>query len=609
MSLYIIGQGGHASSIAYAALEISKDRRNICPFSTIVQIDMNTFTRDRPKGYCIIGFGDLRHRRQLINNQKYLPFTSVVHPTATISECSTGSFVGANSYIGPLVRIGRHCIINTHAIIEHDCIIGENVHISVNSTLCGNVRVDDDTFIGAGCTIIPNIHIGTECYIAAGTTVTHNIEPGYFFDGKTLALRRSKCPKTVGSLSFHWCAKKPIDFKSVQDILQPSIVSNQFTNNGPIVKELESFIKQSFQLKNEVHMASSGTAALHALVSGINIMHGNELRYATQAFTFPSSVLGPLKNSIILDQDPEYLGPCMKQLTIRKDAFDGVIITNVFGTIVDVHAYRKWCDDHSKTLIFDNAATPVAFVIDNNVPASSGSRPEYTNVCDIADASIISFHETKFFGRGEGGAIICTKKLWPFVNRAVNFGFDFGTTIRRYHIEASNHRMSDFAAAFLLQYLKVLCEPKSMLTFFEISNHVRTLIEAPTITDNVSKSSHNDTKSDHNDSKSLSFLFQNPCKTVYSGLCLRAPIVLSNETIAQMSIDTNIELKKYYVPLIDDAPIAWSLYNHVICIPFHFQTSKADVTEMITRITKWLAHYIGVTLPLGCLPVISQNRH
>jgi acetyltransferase EpsM len=52
------------------------------------------------------------------------------------------------------------------------------VHISPNSTLCGNVKVGEGTHIGAGATILPNIEIGKWCKIGAGSVVTKKI-PDY----------------------------------------------------------------------------------------------------------------------------------------------------------------------------------------------------------------------------------------------------------------------------------------------------------------------------------------------------------------------------------------------------------------------------------------------
>ena len=56
--------------------------------------------------------------------------------------------------------------------------IANFVHISPNSTLCGNVQVGEGSWIGAGTTILPGGKIGKWCTIGAGSVVSKDI-PDY----------------------------------------------------------------------------------------------------------------------------------------------------------------------------------------------------------------------------------------------------------------------------------------------------------------------------------------------------------------------------------------------------------------------------------------------
>jgi sugar O-acyltransferase (sialic acid O-acetyltransferase NeuD family) len=547
--IFILGKGGHSKSIY-----------NSINNEDVECTDNNFFKLNFMKYQWILGFGNLHQRRDIIDNYKNVNFKTIIHPTAIISRNSIigdGVFIGANAYIGPNVKIGDHCIINTHSVIEHDCIIDDNVHISVNTTLCGKCNVSKNSFIGANSVCIPNTIIGENVYIGAGIKVEGNILSNHFYDGKILCLKKS-CIKSEEK-KINWCAIKPLNINRINDIIQISVKANKFTNNGPVVKILEDFIKDKFKLEKEVHMTSSGTSALHSIISSLNIMNNKNLKFATQAFTFPSAVLGPLKDSIIVDNDPIFLGPCLNSLEKIKDNIDGIIVTNVFGCICDIMKYRQWCDNNSKFLIFDNAATPVAYINHQN---------NLTNICDIADASIISFHETKFFGRGEGGAVICSKELWPFVNRSVNFGFIFGETVRKFHFEASNWRMSDFNAAFLLYFLEYIFEPRIINKAFELSDYCNQLVLKSNL---------------------FTLLYYYPEKTVFSGICLRTENIITEELIQKIYKETKIEVKKYYVPLLDkeSVPNAWNMYNSVICIPFHLQILKEDIDFIFENLNKY----------------------
>ena len=533
MPFVIFGQGGHAASVAAATYLMSNT-------ITISTDEVSKVKRKK----CILGFGDLRKRREFFTCHHELNWTSIYHPNAVVSknaQIGRGVFIGAGAFIGARAKIGDHCIINTHAIVEHDCEVSENTHIAVGAVLCGGCKVGEDTFIGAQATLIPKVKVGCQTFIAAHTKVQNNIPDQYFHDQTTTTIRKSYSLEEI-----KWCAKKPLKFDNISKYLENSISQNHFTNNGPGVLELEMYLQNFLMTEKKVHMASSGTAALHALVAAFNIRENKVLTFATQAFTFPSSILGPLKNSIVVDNDVKFLGPAIFELEKYKNEIDGVIVTNVFGLVVDVKKYVTWCKKNSKILIFDNAATPMAFMNEQNV-------------CDLGDASILSFHETKFFGRGEGGAIVCDENLYSYVNRAINFGFNFGDTVRKYHIEASNWRMSDFSAAFLRDYLQ-------NISIF-VGQFENNCIEIKKM---IAESS-------------FEFLFNFPDSTIFSSICLRAPREITTKEICNLSKKHNIEMKKYYVPLGDEdrVPFAYEMYNYAICLPYHYEITLIQVRHML----------------------------
>jgi sugar O-acyltransferase (sialic acid O-acetyltransferase NeuD family) len=103
---------------------------------------------------------------------------SAIHPAARIGRGSSlgcGSVVMASAVINPATLIGELAIINTGANIDHDCRIGNGVHIAPGSTLCGSVSVGDGSFICAGATIIPNLTLGKNVIVGAGSTVVSDL--------------------------------------------------------------------------------------------------------------------------------------------------------------------------------------------------------------------------------------------------------------------------------------------------------------------------------------------------------------------------------------------------------------------------------------------------
>jgi acetyltransferase-like isoleucine patch superfamily enzyme len=77
----------------------------------------------------------------------------------------------AGAIIQTGTKIGKHSIINTGACIDHDCIIGDFVHIAPNCSLAGGVSVGEGTFFGIGSSIIPNKTIGSWTNVGAGSVI------------------------------------------------------------------------------------------------------------------------------------------------------------------------------------------------------------------------------------------------------------------------------------------------------------------------------------------------------------------------------------------------------------------------------------------------------
>lgn len=106
---------------------------------------------------------------------------SIAHPSASISNSScigAGTQVLAQGVIAAGSTLGEACIVNNHASVDHECILGDGVHIAPGAVLCGCVTVGDFAFIGAGAVVLPHLTIGKEAIIGAGAVVTKDVAPG-----------------------------------------------------------------------------------------------------------------------------------------------------------------------------------------------------------------------------------------------------------------------------------------------------------------------------------------------------------------------------------------------------------------------------------------------
>jgi dTDP-4-amino-4,6-dideoxygalactose transaminase len=241
-------------------------------------------------------------------------------------------------------------------------------------------------------------------------------------------------------MKIEWINKKDINFELFQNHLQESLTSNQLTNYGPAVQALEKFLAHILQIDEDrcLIVTDNGTSALHALVAGINLYLNRRIYYATQAFTFPSSCQGPLQDALIVDIDSE-MGLDLQHIPANVE---GIIVTNLFGHVVDIHKYQRWAEDNQKILLFDNATVPMTFY-------------DGKNAINYGDGCIVSLHHTKPLGFGEADFIEAKKEGGSYTRHTINFSFHISKYRIGWSRQASNYKMSDITTAAHLIYLQV----------------------------------------------------------------------------------------------------------------------------------------------------------
>ena len=342
-----------------------------------------------------------------------------------------------------------------------------------------------------------------------------------------------------------WVPKKAVNTTIVNELLSLSDAKNQYTNGGPVVALLESKVRELLKIDDSksVVCVSNGTVALWAAVAAIELYERKAIQFCTQSFTFPASAQGYLDNVIIIDND-EGGGLDLEKVDIS--GCDGIIVTNVFGNVVDIAKYEEWCVTHGKFLLFDNAATSYSFY-------------RGKNSCNYGNASTISFHHTKPMGFGEGGAIIIDSKYERCLRNAINFGIDNTSPTARWHRFGGNYKMSDIQAAYILQYLErfneLITTSERLYSYFV--DKLKTQKEI--------------------------CLFPNYSDTPPFLSCLSILTPHSERTIKAL-LERNIYCRKYYNPL-EDTLVATDLYNRIVCISFTVDMTTSDIDSIVDAIT------------------------
>lgn len=146
--------------------------------------------------------GQIRFEIQEKLEKQGLTPVIIKHGTAHVAY---NAVVGCGSQILPMacvnvdVRLGKACIINSGAIIEHECSLGDGVHIAPGARLAGLVDVGDFATVFCGATVIPRIKIGTGAVIGAGAVVIEDVPPFSVVVGNPARVIKTTRPTNVQS--------------------------------------------------------------------------------------------------------------------------------------------------------------------------------------------------------------------------------------------------------------------------------------------------------------------------------------------------------------------------------------------------------------------------
>ncbi|AXS82519.1 DegT/DnrJ/EryC1/StrS family aminotransferase [Marinobacter sp. Arc7-DN-1] len=213
---------------------------------------------------------------------------------------------------------------------------------------------------------------------------------------------------------------------------------NWLTNNGPLAQELTSRLEEYLGVENLL-LVSNGTLALQIAYRALGInepVDGKPAEAITTPFTFiatASSLKWDGIQPVFADIDPETwcLNPASIEEAITPQT-RSIVPVHVFGNACDVEAIDTIAQKHNLKVIYDASH---AF----------GVNYKGKSLLKHGDAATLSFHATKLFHTGEGGAIIFQRKEdLERAKRMINFGITGRQTIEELGINA---KMNELQAA------------------------------------------------------------------------------------------------------------------------------------------------------------------
>jgi len=178
-----------------------------------------------------------------------------------------------------------------------------------------------------------------------------------------------------------------------QAFVQRAYDNSWLTNRGELVRELEEKLKKSLDVKNLL-ITNNGTIPLQIALK----LLGKQGEIITTPFSYvatTSAIVWENCTPVFVDIHPEYL-------TIDETKIEAaittkttcILATHVFGNPCNVEAIEAIAKKHNLKVIYDAAH-------------SFGVKYKGKSIFEYGDVSTCSFHATKLFHTGEGGAIFC----------------------------------------------------------------------------------------------------------------------------------------------------------------------------------------------------------
>ncbi len=324
-----------------------------------------------------------------------------------------------------------------------------------------------------------------------------------------------------------------------------------YTNFGPLVRELEDRLEgllASVGAPSETRVVtcSTGTSAIDAGLAALQLPPGS--RVLVPALTFPASalaIIGAGHVPVFSDVCPRrwQLTPKIARRVIAEQRIDLVMPVTTYGRATAVDEWDQ-------------------LTIDTGVPVLIDAAPAFGEQSIGRTTSVaFSFHATKPFGIGEGGAFVSADpELAARARIYTNFGFVDGV-VERF---GTNAKLSEYHAAVGLAQLErwpaLLRRRQRVWTAYR--RHLRGM-------DGVQLQSW---------------------PTARAPALLIVRLVADAATVAARLADVGVHTRRWYVPTLVDhpafapyvpadpkLPVTEHLAPHLLGLPFHTALDDDDI--------------------------------
>ncbi len=335
-----------------------------------------------------------------------------------------------------------------------------------------------------------------------------------------------------------------------QAILNKVWENSWLTNRGLLVQELEAKLQSYLQSPPLIAM-TNGTLPLQIAIKALGLS-GEIITTPFSYVATTSSIVWEGCTPVFVDIHPEYLTIDETKIEAAiTSKTTGILATHVFGNPCAVEEIEIIAQKHNLKVIYDAAHC-------------FGVTYKGNCIFDYGDVSTCSFHATKLFHTGEGGAFFCQD------NGVRKAAFDFhnfghaGPAV--FSAVGINAKMSELQAAMglaVFPYLEKILERREFLVkrYQDAFNALH--IQSIRIREN--------------------------CNWNYSYY----PIILKSETDLLALVDElskeQINPRRYFYPSLNtlnyveskEMPISESISERVLCLPLYLELTECEQDKII----------------------------
>lgn len=255
----------------------------------------------------------------------------------------------------------------------------------------------------------------------------------------------------------------PIEEYTAQ--VQRAFDNGWLTNRGELVLELEQKLADYLQLQqSKILLMNNGTIPLQIALKLLG--KGGEI--ITTPFSYVATTAAIVWENctpVFVDIHPEYLTIDETKIEAAiTDKTTCILATHVFGNPCNIEEIDRIAIKHNLNVIYDAAHC-------------FGVTYKGKSIFEYGDVSTCSFHATKLFHTGEGGALFCKDaELFHQLYYSHNFGHDGPLA---FHGLGINGKMSELNAAMglaVLPYIdKIIAERKYAVHHYDTQLNFRIL--------------------------------------------------------------------------------------------------------------------------------------